>query len=128
MAINDFSDADIREYLLGQADPEMTEQLDEHSFTDECAERIGTVEHDLIDEYLAGSLPTGETRPFESHYLSSPLRREKVEFARTLAKYAERSRPITAAGRDAGGSFWDGLRNWRMAFQFGMVVGGLLLV
>jgi hypothetical protein len=128
MSNNEFTDAELREYLLGQATPETTESLDELSFTDDFAERIGTVEHDLIDEYLAGELPASETRAFDSHYLASPLRLEKVQFAKALSAFAARSGSAEAVSTGAKISFWDGLRNWRLAFQFGMAAAGLLLV
>ena len=128
MSNKDFTDADIREYLLGQATPEAAESLDELSFTDDFAERIGAVEHELIDDYLAGELPAPETRAFDSHYLASPLRREKVEFAKVLGTFAALAGPLESVPAEPKSSFWDGLRNWRLAFQFGMAAAGLLIV
>ena len=128
MAINDITDAEIREYLLGSAAPEAAERLDELSFTDEYAERLGAVENDLIDEYLSGDLPAAEAHAFGSHLLSSPRRREKLNFARAFASYAHRSRPVAAGEAEPRGSIFDGFRNWRLVFQFGVAAAGLLLV
>jgi hypothetical protein len=76
-------------YLLGALSETETEQLDALSFTDpEFAGRLSAAENDLVDAYVQGEL-TGDTLDrFESHYLASPLRREKVDLARTFQSYA----------------------------------------
>ena len=127
MSNNEFTDAQVREYLLGQATPDAAERLDELSFTDEFAERLGAAERDLIDEYLAGELPPAKKHLFEAYYLASPIRWEKMEFARAFASYAKRSAPASAGEPVSGGSILDGFRNLRAALQFGLAAAGLLL-
>jgi hypothetical protein len=89
-------------YLLGSLGPEDAERLDEASIVDdEIATRLRTVEHDLVDRYVRGAL-TGDTLArFESHYLSSPRRRELVTFARSFVPIVDRAgtRPEAAARR-----------------------------
>lgn len=72
-------------YLLGALPEVESERFDDLSISDEeFAESLSAAEKDLVDAYLQGEL-TGENRKqFESHYLASPLRREKVQFARAL--------------------------------------------
>jgi len=88
MSVADESSPDdqhLVRYLLGSLPDEEAEQLDEQSIVDgEFALRLDAVEHDLVDSYVTGEL-SGETLTrFESFYLSSPRRREKVRFAESL--------------------------------------------
>jgi hypothetical protein len=69
MAINEITDAEIREYILGKSPAEMAERLDELSFSDEYSELIGAVERELIDCYVSKSLNPDERLAFESNYL-----------------------------------------------------------
>jgi hypothetical protein len=72
-------------YLLGLLPEEETERLDELSIVgDDFACRLRDVENDLVDAYACGEL-SGETLArFQSTYLSSAERREKVRFAEAL--------------------------------------------
>jgi len=83
-------------YLLGALPEVESERFDDLSISDEeFAESLSAAEKDLVDAYLQGEL-TGENRKqFESHYLASPLRREKVQFARALQDW-DAMRPAAA--------------------------------
>lgn len=85
-----YKNEDITAYLLGSLPESETEAFDELSFIDDdFNDRLNVVEKDLIDAYIQNEL-TGETlEKFENHYLTTPLRREKVEFAKTLQVYAK---------------------------------------
>jgi hypothetical protein len=48
---------------------------------------LSAAERDLIDAYAQGELTGGELERFQSFYLLSPLRREKVDFAKALAAF-----------------------------------------
>ena len=75
-------DQQLVRYLLGLLPEEDAERLDEASIVDdEIAGRLRVVENDLVDAYASGSLEGESLRRFESFYLSSPLRRQKVKFA-----------------------------------------------
>jgi hypothetical protein len=79
----------ITDYLLGVLSETETERFDEMSFTDdEFAERLRAVENELVDAYVRGELHGKTLERFKSFYLSSPGRREKVEFAQTFQKMA----------------------------------------
>jgi hypothetical protein len=88
----------LRNYLLAGLPEEEIERLDELSIADdEFAWRLRDVENDLIDAYVRGEL-TGEIRAkFQSSYLSSAERREKVAFAEALLTIG--NQPASAAGR-----------------------------
>ena len=84
----------INEYLLGSLPEAEAERFDELSITDdEFADSLAAAETDLVDDYVRGELAGATLENFESHYLASPLRRERVEFARTFQSYAARNTP-----------------------------------
>jgi hypothetical protein len=69
-------------YLLRLLPDEQTERVEEASIVDnEVALRLRAVECDLVDGYVRGTLDRDTMQRFESYYLSSPLRRERVRFA-----------------------------------------------
>ena len=79
-------------YLLGEVPDEEAERLDESSITDtEFVLRLDAVENDLVDAYVKGELSADTLERFEKFYLSSPKKREKVDFARTFLRFAEKS-------------------------------------
>jgi hypothetical protein len=83
------SERQATRYLLGSISEAEMEKLDALSFIDgEFAEELAAAEHDLVDAYVHGELGGDTLTRFESHYLASPLRREKVKFARTFQTYA----------------------------------------
>ncbi len=88
---------DINAYLLGNLPEEKAEVFDELSFTDaDFADELSAAEKDLVDAYIRGEL-TGKTlERFETHYLASPLRRDKVEFAGAFQVFAEKEFVKTA--------------------------------
>jgi hypothetical protein len=74
------------QYLLGKLPEEDAERLDELSVADDAiASRLDDVENGLVDAHVRGELAPEDEAPFRSHYLASPLRRAKVEFAQALA-------------------------------------------
>lgn len=88
-------------YLLGLLPEEEAERLDEQSIVvDEFAARLQCVENDLVDAYVSGTLEGDILERFESFYLASPLRREKVKFAERLLAAADRA-SAAAAGNVA---------------------------
>lgn len=96
------NEEDLIRYLLGLLPEEDTERLDEASIADDnLASRLRVVESDLVDSYVSGALD-GETRSrFETFYLSSPLRREKVRFAGRFLVAVDRAAasPVTVPAR-----------------------------
>src|SRR3954468_22686301 len=82
-----YDDEQLVQYLLGLLPSEDAERLDEASIADDdVAARLRVAEDDLVDAYVRGTL-IGDTRTrFESHYLSSPRRRERVASARQFVR------------------------------------------
>lgn len=86
-----YDNQSITAYLLGVLPEDETERFDELSFTDdEFAGALDAAEKDLIDAYAHGELASEKLEKFESHYLASPLRRKKVEFAGAFQIFAGR--------------------------------------
>jgi hypothetical protein len=80
-----YDDQLLTRYLLGALPAEETERLDELSIIDEeMAARLSAVEYDLVDTYVRGETRGEDLARFESFYLSSAKRREKVQYARAL--------------------------------------------
>jgi hypothetical protein len=80
-------DQHLVRYVLGLLPEDQTEFLDEASIADdELAARLVCVENDLIDTYVRGALSGALRERFESHYLGSPIRRERVNFARRFIR------------------------------------------
>jgi hypothetical protein len=106
-------------YLLGSLEEEKAERLDELSVTDDdFAWRLRAVENDMVDAYVRGNL-SGETLDrFQSFYLSTSGRRERVEFARALVTFTGKQAPLPT-------------RSWRWAFACGAaaaaIVAGFLI-
>lgn len=82
----------LTDYLLGTLPEPESERFDELSFTDDdFSDQLKAAENDLIDAYLNDELSGAMLENFKTHYLASPLRREKLEFAKTLQAYAAKN-------------------------------------
>jgi hypothetical protein len=83
----------ITQYLLGTLPEVERDRFDELSITSqEFAEVLSASEKDLIDAYVQGELSGTMLAQFESHYLASPIRRERVEFAEAFQVFARTQR------------------------------------
>jgi hypothetical protein len=90
-------DQHVVRYLLRLLPDDEAEALDEMSIADEpTAWRLRVAENDLVDAYVSGTLTGVTLERFESHFLATERRREKVKFARSL-RSASSSRDVRAA-------------------------------
>ncbi|HMJ08839.1 MAG TPA: hypothetical protein VK468_07525, partial [Pyrinomonadaceae bacterium] len=118
MSEQNISDHTISDYLLEYLPPGQAEQIDELTVTDEAfAERVRAFENDLVDSYILGDRGPEELSRFKSHYLNSPRRRERVEFARAFQTFVEREVAEFDHGYvsdlDRPPSLWTRLLAWR---------------
>jgi hypothetical protein len=82
----------IMQYLLGQAGPAESSSFEERLITEKgFYDELTIAEDELIDQYLDGDLTGVEREQFESHFLSSPERRQKVRFGNALFQVADRN-------------------------------------
>jgi hypothetical protein len=76
-------------FLLGKLTAEESVKLEENYFgSDKLFEEILFAESELIDAYAAGRLAPEDHHLFENRLLLNPRQLQRVEFAKTLAKYA----------------------------------------
>jgi hypothetical protein len=88
----------IRQYLLGQASPELSSQLEQQLLNDKTFyEELLISEDELIDEYLSHDLAPAERERFETHFLLAPERQRRLRFARNLKRYADEVRHESSA-------------------------------
>jgi hypothetical protein len=138
-----YDDQNLKQYLLGALSETEAERLDELSLTDdEVAEALQVVEQDLVDAYVQDELSETARAQFNSYYLASPRRRQKVAFAQAFqaqavkspATQASRAQTETAAEvvpRPKGRSWfstWRGFNASRPAWQWGAAVAALVLL
>jgi len=90
------------QYLLGALSEEEAERLDELSIADdEFAWRLRAAENDLVDAHVGGELSGQTLERFETAYVASPQRRQKVEFAGALLAIENRLASADAQGAAA---------------------------
>ncbi|HEY1911620.1 MAG TPA: hypothetical protein VGG73_11915 [Vicinamibacterales bacterium] len=103
-------DQQLVRYLLRLLPEEEAERLDEMSIADEqTAWRLRVAENDLVDAYVSGTLTGATLERFESHFLSTERRRDKVTFARSLRTAASSREIRTAPAVAAPVRTWWGL-------------------
>jgi hypothetical protein len=112
------------DYLLGNLPEPKQEEVEDRAFADRSyLAAIQAAEADLIDAYVRGDLSDPERRQFELRFFASPVRRKKVEFARTLAKIAGEEARIKAEARP---SLWRRMLPWDRPLHFAAAMGALL--
>lgn len=91
----------LSRYLLGQVSSEERDHVeDRYLVNDDFFEELVGAESDLIDAYVRGKLSGVDQKQFESYFLNSPERRERVDFAKALANYGAGPKPIPDSGRE----------------------------
>jgi tetratricopeptide (TPR) repeat protein len=81
----------IISYLLGELEEDDRRQVEERLFTsDEYFDLLLVSEDDLIDDYVKSRLSAREREKFETHFLSTPERRERLRFAMAFRQHIER--------------------------------------
>jgi hypothetical protein len=116
-------------YLLGQAPPELVDEIEERIVMDDGArEELLATADDLIHAYLSGDLSREDRERFEAHFLSRPRHRQRLSYMRDLLAAVERE----SANGEARRAFPErqpgrSLGVWAVAAALVIaVVGGLL--
>ena len=85
-------------YLLGTLGESQKEDLEAAFFgNDEQFELLLAAEDDLIDAYVRGSLSPADRQAFEKNFLTTPERKQRLEFARTLHSHVQANPPQVEA-------------------------------
>jgi DNA repair exonuclease SbcCD ATPase subunit len=126
-----YNNENLIAYLLGALPDAEAEIFDELSFTDDSfAGELSAAEKDLVDAYVTGELTGEKLEKFESHYLATPRRREKVEFAKAFQGFAEKNLTVIESipKRTLGGFFSDIFVIRRPLLQWGFALAALLFM
>jgi len=107
-------------YLLGELSEQEQLQLEEQYFgDDDWFEQFLAIEEELIDDYVQGQLSRRERERFEKYFLTTPQRRERVEFAKALKQYTaeeqKASAPASAAPSPQPEPWWRFFLNFLLA-------------
>jgi hypothetical protein len=126
MMTPDDEEARLTRYLLGQLPAQEQAEVEERYLSDpDYHLALRAAERDLIDRYVRGELSDHEA--FETHYLSSPARRARAEFAQALAQWSDRSQAVAVAAEGPAWSLrgvFDGVLRWQVAAAVALVVVG----
>lgn len=129
---------EVRRYLLGQLEEAEQERIELRLLTDSSfAEEFDTIVDELTDQYVRDELTDDERKRAEKHFLTSPERQQKLEFATELLSHAEAERgessqlstvrpivqPATPSLLDQIRAFWR-----RPTFAHGVLAAAILLV
>ncbi|HEX9983744.1 MAG TPA: zf-HC2 domain-containing protein [Thermoanaerobaculia bacterium] len=81
----------LRQFLLGELPEAEHARLQEACFLDATLQgRVLAAADDLIDAYVRGELTEEECVRFEERFASTPEQRQRLDFARQLARATDR--------------------------------------
>src|SRR5436853_4471042 len=95
----------IRLYLLGLLDgqTDVEENLsNDIFFNDEMMDIVDSVEDEIIEGYLDGSLDSSDRQAVESYFLRPAERVEKLRFAKLLRRYLDTKPSLYPTTKDPG--------------------------
>ena len=114
----------ICQYLLGKLGVEEQQRFEEQLMTQESLfDELMVLEDELIDEYLQGTLSPVDRTDFEKHFLATPERQKKLQFAQALRKHmaaaALKQTPLPVPKPSFWQSFLALVRDQTPAFRYG---------
>jgi len=78
-------------YLLGQMTPEERASFEaQYVESDRLFDELVETENEMLDAYVSGGISAEERRQIEEQYLTTPERRDRVAFARSLLRLREK--------------------------------------
>lgn len=78
----------IRRYLLGELDDNAQQEFEQELLTNgDLFEELLMLEDELVDEYLGRRMSVAERQRFESHFLITTERQEKLKFGRAFNRH-----------------------------------------
>jgi hypothetical protein len=92
----------VRQYLLGRLDdkPAVESDLSERIFfSDDLSEMVDSVEDEIIEEYLDGTLDSSDKNAVEEYFLRALERKEKLRFSRLLRHHFQTKQSESIATR-----------------------------
>jgi hypothetical protein len=105
----------IKDYLLGELAENEVERVEESIFTDdELFSEAQAIEMSLVDGYVRNELPEEEKTRFETQYLVTPERRQKVSEAKLFHEELRAIRPLPQISEDRAKWFERIISGWRL--------------
>ncbi|MCI0423231.1 MAG: hypothetical protein L0312_29075 [Acidobacteria bacterium] len=87
-------------YLLGELSEAEEAQLEQQYLQDEALhQELLLAEDEVIESFLRNELPPGKRHRFESYFLASPARRERLETASAMLRAIETEPSLASGGR-----------------------------
>lgn len=117
------------QYLLGELSEAERDQLEDRLFSEETyVSQLQMIEEQLIDDYVYGVLPARQRTQFETQYLISARRQQKLRLAQELKQALETVPNQQATSASEG--FWTNAKAlWQSsAWRFGMATAVLTLL
>ena len=97
----------ICQYLLGKLGLEEQQRFEEQLMTQESLfDELMVLEDELIDDYLKGTLSPVDRADFEKHFLATPERQQKLQFAQALRKHVAAAALQQSPAPLSRPSFW----------------------
>lgn len=116
----------LRAYFLGELKVEEVIRLENEYLGDEAKfAELRQAENDLLDDFVRNLLPPTSRKSFEENYLNSPFRRQRLEFAQTLAEFLRKE--SVQGIEKTGFAWWDIFSFWKMRVAFASLVLLLLV-
>jgi hypothetical protein len=132
MSYDTAEEKQLCQYLLGKLAEDEQRQIEEQLMTrDDLFQQLQVLEDELIDGYLREALSEKDREAFEKHFLSSPERHQKVEFAQVFRSYvAVANEPAKKVPSKSSPwqTFWAALRTPAPVLRYGfpiLLVGAL---
>lgn len=118
----------LRAYFLGELKVEEVIRLENEYLGDEAKyAELRQAENDLLDDFARNVLSPNSRKSFEENYLNSPFRRQRLEFAQTLAEYLRKE--SVQKTEKTGFAWWDIFSFWKMGVAFAslllLLLGGI---
>jgi hypothetical protein len=93
------TDALIREFLLGNVDDEVRQEIESVFMTDaQTRERILAAEQELIDDYFENTLTPAEKQLFLSQYAETVDEKRRLRITKTVKDWANRETDVIKKG------------------------------
>jgi hypothetical protein len=119
----------IERYLLGELPNEESSRLEEEFFIDdESFAELEAVEMAMIDSYIQDRMSLAQRSRFESGYLSTPERREKVLLARTFHNELESLQPTVPETTEKEGWIAGLFSGWNLSLPLMRYAGAMAVI
>jgi hypothetical protein len=109
MSAEEGTEQTMRDYLMGQLSEERCQELEAEFLRDtDKFELLEAIEDELIQDFVAGDLPPGETEILKRRWRTHPDVRQQLAFAQALGSRAKETRVASAEKKRRSWLSWPG--------------------